>query len=231
MDYLPPEKNQPASHLEYYASDERRESDAEVKLKALYLMDQMNGWCSSFKGSILVDLVLKTKAKKIVEIGVFGGKSLVPMAYALKVLKDGIVYGIDPWSSYESTQWVMNDQNRHYWSTIDHEAVMQGLIQKIDKFGLRNQIVLIRNTSADAPIIENIDILHVDGNHSEETSYIDVTKWVPYVRKGGYIIFDDMTWYENGKFTTSKATEWLDQHCKKVAEYTDGCIWGVWVKE
>jgi predicted O-methyltransferase YrrM len=224
MDHLPP------THIEYATTAELRESHAEIKLKALHLMDQMNGWCSAQKGTVLVDLVLKSRPKTIVEIGVFGGKSVIPMAYALKVLNQGTIYGIDPWSSFESTQWVTNEQNRHYWSTIDHEAVLQGLIQKIDQFDLKDQIVLIRNSSADAPIIENIDILHIDGNHSEETSYLDVTKWVPLVKSGGWIIFDDMTWYENGKFTTSKATEWLDTNCVKFAEYTDSCIWGIWVK-
>ena len=75
-----------------------------------------------------------------------------------------------------------------------------------------------------------IDILHIDGNHSEQASYLDVTKWVPLVRSGGWIFFDDMTWFENGVFTTARAVEWLNANCYKLAECTDVCTWGVWIK-
>jgi hypothetical protein len=95
---------------------------------------------------------------------------------------------------------------------------------------LEHQIKLIRGTSLEVQPIFDIDILHIDGNHSDVTSYIDVTKWVPLVKSGGWIIFDDMTWYENGKFTNARAVEWLDTHCKKIAEFQDNCVWGVWVK-
>ncbi|MBI2743539.1 MAG: class I SAM-dependent methyltransferase [Chlamydiales bacterium] len=230
MDQALPENGQPASHFEYVAKVNNRDSNAEIKLHALSLMNQMAGWCSPQKGTILVDMVLKTKPKVIVEIGVYGGKSVIPMAYALKVLREGKIYGIDPWSNFESTQWVQNEENKHFWASVDHEAIMQGLIQKVEQFGLQEQVVLIRNSSMEAPPIENIDILHIDGNHSDETSYFDVLKWVPYVNSGGWIIFDDMTWYENNKYTTARAVEWLDEHCIKFAEFSDSCVWGIWVK-
>jgi len=93
-----------------------------------------------------------------------------------------------------------------------------------------HQVELIPTTSEAAPRIPDIDILHVDGNHSEEISFSDVLKWVPLVKKGGFIIFDDMAWYENNRFTTEKAVSWLDEHCFKLAEFTDVCVWGIWVK-
>jgi len=63
------------------------------------------------------------------------------------------------------------------------------------------------------------------------TSYLDVTKWVPLVKSGGWIIFDDITWYENGQFTNARAVDWLNAHCKKFAEFQDNCVWGIWVKK
>jgi hypothetical protein len=105
------------------------------------------------------------------------------------------------------------------------------LVAKIDQFGLRDQVILVKNTSEDAAIIPKIDVLHIDGNHSKKTSLLDVTKWVPLMNSGGWIIFDDMTWCEKGTFTTASAVEWLDQHCIKVAQFTDiYCTWGIWVK-
>ena len=194
-------------------------------------MEQLDGWCAPEKGCFLADLVSKTKPKVIVEIGVWGGKSLVPMAYALKLLNQGgVVYGIDPWESKESVQWIMEEANRAFWGWADHNWILQRLLEKIDQFDLGDQIGLIKSTSEKAAPIHSIDILHVDGNHSDYTSYLDVTKWVPLVNSGGWIIFDDMTWFENGQYTAARATHWLDENCIKFAEFNDVCTWGVWIK-
>ena len=230
MDDIQNESMKPASHYEYVVENVDPSFAAKVKERALELMNQMEGWCSPQKGAILVDLVLKVKPKKILEIGVWGGKSYIPMAYALKVNGMGIIYGIDPWESSESVKEIMNDANRAFWGWADHNAVMQGLIHKIGLFELGDQTKLMKVTSEAAEPIYDIDILHIDGNHSDKTSYHDVTKWVPYVRKGGWIIFDDMTWHENGMDTTARAVEWLNVNCMKFAQFSDSCVWGIWVK-
>lgn len=201
-----------------------------LKARVLEWMAQLHGWCSPEKGHFLIDVVLKTRPQTVVEIGVWGGKSLIPMASALKENGEGIVFGIDPWDSKESVQWITEDANRHFWECANHEWVFQHLNQKIDEFALRDRIVLIKSTSEAAEPISGIDLLHIDGNHSQHTSYLDVVKWVPLVRPGGWILFDDMTWYENGVYTTAKASEWLDANCHKLAEFTDICTWGVWIK-
>jgi predicted O-methyltransferase YrrM len=39
-----------------------------------------------------------------------------------------------------------------------------------------------------------IDILHLDGNHSAEASTRDVENYLPRLRRGGYLWFDDVNW-------------------------------------
>jgi predicted O-methyltransferase YrrM len=202
----------------------------QVKQHALSCMRQLTGWCSETKGMILVDLVLKAKPKIVMEIGVFGGKSLVPMACALQANGQGVIYGVDPWDTYQSLQWLQDEANKTFWSVVDHQGILQDLVTKIEQFHLEDHIVLIKATSADAEPIEEIDILHIDGNHSEETSYFDVMKWAPLVRSGGWIILDDINWYENGTNTTKKATEWLNAHCFPFATFTEQSGWAIWVK-
>lgn len=226
------------SHFEFVHTSEEetiktphRDFSENVKKQAFEWMAQLEGWCSDLKATTLVDLVLKTKPEVIVEIGVWGGKSLVPMACALKANKKGTIFGIDPWSSFASTEEVHEEANRNFWARADHEWVMRGLMGKIEQFDLNDRIVLIRNSSENAPIISGIDILHIDGNHSEKASYSDVIKWVPLMKSGGWIIFDDMTWFEKGVFTTAKAVKWLDENCTKIAQFQDVyCVWGIWVK-
>ncbi len=220
------------THLEEIApmpSDQQLQI-ALVKQQVFEYMTELHGWCSPEKAGFLIDLIAKIKPQVIVEIGVWGGKSLIPMARALKENKQGIIFGIDPWASDESVQWIMEEANRNFWNNANHEWVYQHLIQKIAKFDLQNQVQLIRSTSEGAAPIQGIDILHVDGNHSDPTSYLDVTKWVPLMNSGGWIIFDDMRWFENGMYTTARAGEWLDANCYKLAEFTDVCTWGVWIK-
>ncbi|MFI5334315.1 MAG: class I SAM-dependent methyltransferase [Chlamydiales bacterium] len=221
---------QAAKHREELIGLNKQMPSALVKRQALEIMAELEGWCAEDKAAILVDLILKMKPATIVEIGVFGGKSLVPMACALKANQKGVIYGIDPWDPAASMAEVLHPDNKHYWSIVDHRGIMQGLIQKIEQHDLVDQIELIESTSEHAPLIYEIDILHIDGNHSEKTSFFDVNKWVPLVRKGGWIIFDDMKWHEQGVDTTAKATAWLDAHCIKFTEFTDVCTWGIWIK-
>lgn len=206
------------------------ESPDKVKARAYKYMESVIGWCSPIKAETLIDIILRYKPETVVEIGVFGGHSVIPMAVALKANGSGKLHGIDPWDNQASLEGVMNPSNEYYWSTINLEAILQNLIDRIQEFGLDEQIALYRCTSKEAPVIENIDLIHIDGNHSDVTSYIDVTKWVPLMRSGGWIVFDDMTWYENGMFTTARAVEWLDEHCYKLAEFKDKSIWGIWIK-
>lgn len=197
----------------------------QLKAKIFQSMDRLEGWCSKYKASVLVDFVFLLQPKKIVEIGVFGGKSLVPMAYAIKANNtEGKVYGIDPWSSEESGK-DMEGVNYEWWTRVDHNRILSGLESRIREFELESEIELIRATSEEAEEIFDIDMLHIDGNHSDMASYIDVTKWVPLVRSGGLIIFDDINWS-----TTSRAVQWLDENCTKLSEYRGDNIWGIWVK-
>lgn len=203
-------------HFEYQVND--------LKNKVFLSMKELHGWCSEQKASILIDLIQLIKPEKVVEIGVWGGKSLIPMAYAVQANGMGTVYGIDPWSAQASSDG-MDGANLDWWSAVDHEMVYQGLVKNIENFNLQDDVVLIRKTSEEADLIEGIGLLHIDGNHSDEASYVDVTKWVPYVNKGGIIVFDDLNWS-----TTSRAVNWLNENCVKIAELRGDNIWGIWIK-
>lgn len=213
-----------------YTLDERP-ATIDNKNAAFYYMNCVNhGWCSYQKASVMIDIILAAKPKTIVEIGVWAGKSLIPMAYILKQNGKGKIYGIDPWDPDASIQGLMHESAREFWRIADHDFILERLCGQIKEFGLENYVELIRATSIDAPPIQDIDLLHIDGNHSDETSYIDVTKWVPLVRPGGWIVFDDINWQENGIRTNSRAVQYLNEHCHKFAEINDLCLWGIWYK-
>lgn len=196
-----------------------------MKQNALDVMGQLEGWCSREKAFVLMDLLLEIRPQVVLEVGVFGGKSLIPMAFALKHNQKGKIIGIDPWDAQISTEG-LEVEHAEWWLSIDHEAILQHLITKIKEHDLDGYIELIRATSIDAHIkAKEIDVLHIDGNHSDMASYIDVTKWVPLVKKGGLIIFDDLDWH-----TTARAIQWLDEHCTRVTEFRGVNVWAIWIK-
>jgi len=218
--------NPPPSYYEYLIP---QNDSSFIKQTAFALMDQLEGWCSHEKATTLMRLVLQKRAEVIVEIGVFGGKSLIPMAYAQKIMGIGKTYGIDPWDANASLQGLQDPANRQWWGSVNHGKILENLQAKIRIFGLDAQIELIKATSSDAQPIDKIDLLHIDGNHSESASFFDVLKWVPLVKQGGVIVFDDLHWYENGINTTARAVEWLNANCIRF-EAEKSSEWGIWIK-
>ncbi len=224
--------SQPATHFEYVSQEAKDWANwiASVKHNATEIMNQLQGWCTDEKMSVLIDLIVKTRPEVIVEIGVYGGKSLLPMAYVLYALENGKAYGIDPWEETASLEGVTEESNQNFWSHVDYELFYHRLLSQIESFNLQDHLTLIRATSLEAPPIENIGLLHIDGNHTSDASYTDVNKWVPLVKKGGWIILDDIGWHESGKDTSKRTVDWLDEHCQKIAFLKGQSNWGIWVK-
>ena len=137
MDLYDHQNHLPISHYETIDLKKNWQTQIQkTKEIAFYYMDQLEGWCTKNKASLLIDLIFMLKPETIVEIGVWGGKSLVPMAYALKIMNNGMVYGIDPWDNEASIQEMEGD-NFEWWSNVNHEMIFQGLKSKISEFDLR----------------------------------------------------------------------------------------------
>ena len=64
---------------------------------------------------------------------------------------------------------------------------------------------------------ESIDILHIDGNHTEDSAYFDAVHWLPKVKQGGYIWFDDVNWS-----TTNKAVRYMKDYCTLIESRSVG---------
>lgn len=205
----------------------------QAKQEALKVMDTLEGWCSKQKAAVLMDLIyylgLKKSSLTAVEIGVWGGKSLIPVAMGLRANGIGKIYGIDPWSQ-EASVVGMDGVNAHWWGQVDHEIIYRGLVQKIKQLGLGSYVELVKCTSKEAAEVSNIDFLHIDGNHSEESAYFDVTKWAPLVVSGGVIVLDDINWTQRGRAEMEKTVAYIDSIGTPIVEFKGDCIWGIWIK-
>lgn len=158
----------------------------------------MHGWCTEEKANILYNLIVETRPDLVVELGVFGGRSFVPMALAIKNNDKGICIGIDPWKKHESTtNYDPSDPNYIWWNSLNHDDIYNSFKSALIQYDIENVSRYIRKTSMDAISLfedESIDILHQDGNHSERCSTDEVLAYVPKLKKGGYWIMDDADW-------------------------------------
>jgi predicted O-methyltransferase YrrM len=177
----------------------------------LYIeIKKLEGWVSPERGVELYDLIVKEKPVICVEIGVFGGRSLISQAMGLRTNGSGRVYGIDPWKT-EAALEGENTANKEWWSkNVDLHGIHSGTMDAIWRLGLDEWAIVIRAKSQDAKFLfrDGIDWLFIDGNHSEVSSSRDVLNYVPLVRSGGIIIFDDADWP-----STQTALKALDIHC------------------
>ncbi|MGL5262974.1 MAG: class I SAM-dependent methyltransferase [Candidatus Rhabdochlamydia sp.] len=175
------------------------------------------GWCCEEKAKNMMDLIYEVKPKICVELGVFGGSSIHPTACALKFLKQGVVYAIDPWRNLDCLEgYALDDPNYNWWNSINLNDIYDGFEKMLYDYKLRFYCVVMRMTGQEALsqfADESIDILHIDGNHTENAALNDAQMYLPKVKKGGYVWFDDVCWP-----TTKSALEFMQSHCEKDEE-------------
>lgn len=174
------------------------ETIEEVKEAVYDALPEILGWCSKEKASHFIDLVLEVKPELCVEIGVFGGASLLPVGAALDFLGHGTVVAIDPWDKIECIRYLDPDadkKNLLWWAHLNLDHIYFGFLNLLRQFELEKICVVLRATSKKgSSMIGPIDILHIDGNHYEKVVIEDVKLYLPKVRPGGYIWLNDAGW-------------------------------------
>lgn len=196
-----------SEQLEKYHSAEREKSDHDALLaitqenKKLFrlissFVPTCPGWSSLEKGCALAGLTLAMKPKVALEIGVFGGRSLIPVLMAMQSLGSGLAVGIDPYSKEASADGEVGE-NVVYWNGVDHESILKQFQHFVSSFKLDNFVHLIRKKSDEVDPPSGIDILHIDGSHTDQ-AVRDAERYGPKVRLGGIAIADDTRWVGGG---------------------------------
>ena len=178
---------------------------------------KLEGWTDFDKGKELVDLVLREKPKVVVELGVFGGRSLICMALALRANGSGKAFGVDPWRLHTAIEGESDPENIKWWTqNVNLHDIHKGCMEAIWRLGLEQWAIIVRAASQDVKqLFPMIDLLHIDGNHSELASCRDVENFVTRVPSGKWIVFDDTNWA-----STRKAVALLNGMCELVKDFT-----------
>lgn len=192
------------------------EDDEVVDLDVAQMCAVVSGFVSEsatkFKGEVFSSpdkmirialLAIETDAKCCVEIGVFGGRCLMALAAASKVLTEtrkkgtamaghSLAIGIDPFSktflvrgTYESTA---------YDPATDWEALCNETKYRISCAGLSDYVKIAKKASTEASNmfeVGSIDVLHQDGDTSEKNMKLEVGLFAERVRVGGYWVMSN----------------------------------------
>ncbi len=119
----------------------------------------------------------------ILEIGTFKGLSAVVMA---KARPDVEITTIDSHIGIPNSPQL-------YSNPYIIEA-------NLKKYGVSNRVRSITSSSQDFSPKNDYDLLFIDGDHSFEGVSFDYTKFEPFVKKGGFIVFHDYTFSDIARF-------------------------------
>jgi predicted O-methyltransferase YrrM len=178
-----------------------------------HYIPSLEGWTTPERACEMADKILETKSKVSVDIGTFAGKSTTAMGFAARELGDSIVYGIDPWHPVIAEDSDDNKEGIEWWKEkANLEAMHHLAVYSIFNHHLEKWVVLIQSKSEYVhQLFTTIDVLNIDGAHGEVASCRDVTLYLPKVRSGGVIFFDDTDWQ-----STQKALGMLEEQCEKI---------------
>jgi len=167
------------------------------------LIPALPGWCTIEKSQRMAAMVLALRPTVSCEIGVFGGRSFFGLALAHKFLGHGTAIGVDPWSNHAAVEGY-EGENAKWWSEQPLEQIYERFMQDVHLLGLQNVTTILRQKSDDVTPPENISVLSLDGQHSEQ-AVRDVKRYAVNVRVGGIVIMDDLNWENDGDKPVQRA--------------------------
>lgn len=153
----------------------------------------------SFELFILLGMYNNTVNQKILEIGVFCGRSLLALSYAFK--NSSLVVGVDPMYENFFNSPAMKGEDIMLYK-LSRGTTPAGRINNInyvknelsDLIKLNLKIKLVRKTQDEFFKDSNIkfNIIHVDGEHTYSALTNFLNNLDKHIDHGGMIIFDDI---------------------------------------
>lgn len=153
----------------------------------------VDGWLTVDEAIALYELArsLPHERPRAVEIGCWQGKSSICLARGLQGKFEPRLYCIDPFDASGDTASAdtYQDAAQALGGTLRRQFE-----QNVAAAGVRDVVAVAPGFSHErAPEFhEPIDLLFVDGDHSEAAVRRDVADWAPKVRPGGYLVLHDV---------------------------------------
>lgn len=158
---------------------------------------RLEGWCSWDKAIALMSTTWALRPAVCVEIGVWAGRSALPVALALRENGHGVLHCIDPYQPAASAEGY-DTANADWWTNVaNHQYAKNQLDDLVNKAGLFRSVRIHARKSDDVQPPDMIDLLHIDGQHTAQAKR-DVERFASRVRVGGIVFMDDVSWANSG---------------------------------
>lgn len=154
------------------------------------IAQQIPGMIELRSGQILYLLCYMQDMKgDVVEIGSWLGRSSVFLASAVKESKNGKFFAVDHFHGNQGKESLYTQRGE----LID---IKQQYVQNLEKVGLMSLVTLLDMPSSEAANVvkgNTIRFLFIDGDHSLEGVENDVKLFIPMLKSGSIIVFDDFS--------------------------------------
>lgn len=158
---------------------------------------RLEGWCTPEKAIKLADWVVMRRPVVSVDLGVFGGRSMLALAAGHISADHGYVCGIDLWEVAPTQEGTNDPANDEWWREVD----LAGIGQEVaDYFAAhvqhgRWQILRAHSVAAAEYFADHeVGLLHQDSNHASEVAMLEMDAWLPKMTPGGLWVMDDTNW-------------------------------------
>jgi hypothetical protein len=173
------------------------------------LVDTIPGMCDHDKIAAVIEIMRHAPPGDVVEIGSWWGRSAALFVWLARRYGVGPVLCVDPWLSEALPQGVpVLDRASAAEDTDEALRIFEVNLAPLAEGGLnylraysaegasRYRACLTVTTEAFGEIRYGgrIAVLHIDGNHTYERVEEDARLWTPFVKPGGWVIFDDYVW-------------------------------------
>lgn len=108
----------------------------EAQLLKIQENPPIEGWMTHEKGCVLFRLVEEWKPEICCEVGIFGGRSMLAVALALKSLGKGIIFGIDPWKTESAVEGTNAKEDNDWWAQVPWDRIIREYYDKLQGFGV-----------------------------------------------------------------------------------------------
>jgi len=183
------------------------------------------GGCSLNKAHLIINLIIKHKLTTCVDIGVYRGRSLIPMIIATSYI-NGYVYGIDPYNNSSMQQKDLpndiKDIFNRFIETCDLESIYINLINLLSSSGFFNYRLIRLPSSLSSSFVSSINLLHIDGNHDTSSVNTDISSYIHLVSSNGFIIMN-----ATNLPSVVKSLHLLNNYAKLVHNFD---TWQIWKK-
>jgi FkbM family methyltransferase len=174
---------------------------AALNARIVAALPAIEGWCTPRKAVWLAGLIAENGCNQVLEIGVFGGRSLIPMALAVRQqAPDGKVYGVEAWTSDLEVETATDAAGDAWWRNVELEAIKARFLSSLLDNELAGIVNVLEMSSDEAfacltaigPFA--FDLIHLDGSHDEAQALRDARSWMGLLRPGGILVLGDIAW-------------------------------------